>query len=80
MFVCCVTLVAALGGQLYRFAHLSDDRRPPWLIEKFNHAFPFGLYDVFSVILATVVWIKLPETKGKTLKQIEQSWQNPPGQ
>ena len=49
----------------------------PWFVARFNHAFPFWLYGFFCLILAVVVLIKLPETKGKTLEEIEQSWHQP---
>jgi len=46
----------------------------PWLIEKFHHAFPFWLYGVFCVVLLVFVWRFVPETKGKTLEEIEKRW------
>ena len=45
-----------------------------WLLEKFHHAFPFWLYGIFCVVLLTFVWRFVPETKGKTLEQIEKHW------
>jgi len=45
-----------------------------WLIEKFHHALPFWLYGVFCVVLLVFVWRLLPETKGKTLEEIEKHW------
>ena len=47
-----------------------------WLLEKFHHAFPFWLYGVFCVVLVTFVWFFVPETKGKTLEEIEKHWMN----
>jgi SP family xylose:H+ symportor-like MFS transporter len=46
----------------------------PWLLDKFHHAFPFWLYGVFCVVLFVFVWRFLPETKGKTLEEIEKHW------
>ncbi|MBN1853322.1 MAG: sugar porter family MFS transporter [Pirellulales bacterium] len=46
-----------------------------WLIEKFNHGFPFFVYAAFTVVLALFVAVVVPETKGRTLEQIEQFWQ-----
>ncbi|MFH1717430.1 MAG: sugar porter family MFS transporter [Planctomycetota bacterium] len=46
----------------------------PWLIDKFHHAFPFWLYGVFCVVLLVFVWRFVPETKGKTLEEIERHW------
>ena len=45
-----------------------------WLTEQFHHAFPFWLYGVLSVVLAVFVWQCVPETKGKTLEEIETMW------
>ena len=45
-----------------------------WLLEKFHHAFPFWLYGIFCAVLVTFVWRFVPETKGKTLEEIEKHW------
>ena len=45
-----------------------------WLVEKFHHAFPFWVYGAFCVVLVTFVWRFVPETKGKTLEEIEKHW------
>jgi sugar porter (SP) family MFS transporter len=50
------------------------DAKGSWFVEHFNHAFPFYTYAVFSVALVLVVWRLVPETKGRTLEEIEQSW------
>ncbi len=47
-----------------------------WLLEKFHHAFPFWLYGIFCVVLVTFIWRLVPETKGKTLEEIERHWMN----
>jgi SP family xylose:H+ symportor-like MFS transporter len=47
-----------------------------WLLDKFHHAFPFWLYGIFCVVLVTFVWRFVPETKGKTLEEIEKHWMN----
>ncbi|KPK40318.1 MAG: MFS transporter [Phycisphaerae bacterium SG8_4] len=45
-----------------------------WLLEKFHRAFPFWLYGAFCAVLLVFVWRFVPETKGKTLEQIEKHW------
>ena len=45
-----------------------------WLIERFNHGFPFYVYAVFCVVLVLVVWLGVPETKGRSLEEIENHW------
>jgi len=46
----------------------------PWLVEKFHRGFPFWIYGVFCVCLLVFVWRFVPETKGKTLEEIEKYW------
>lgn len=46
-----------------------------FLLAKFGHAFPFFLYAVMSVILLAVVWIWIPETRKRSLEEIESHWQ-----
>lgn len=46
----------------------------PWLVETFHRAFPFWVYAALCVVLFAVVWRLVPETKGKTLEQIERGW------
>jgi len=50
------------------------DAKDSWFVKHFNHAFPFYTYAAFCVVLIIVVWRFLPETKGRTLEDIEQSW------
>ena len=45
-----------------------------WLVRKFHHAFPFWLYGAFCVVLCIFVGKFVPETKGKTLEEIEKRW------
>lgn len=46
----------------------------PWLASKFNHGFPFYVYALFCVVLVWLVWKKIPETKGRSLEDIEKAW------
>lgn len=43
----------------------------PLLVKLFNHGFPFFLYAAFCVLLVLIVARLVPETKGKTLEEIE---------
>jgi len=45
-----------------------------WLVEQFHHGFPFWIYAVFCAVLAVLVWRFVPETKGKSLEDIERFW------
>jgi SP family xylose:H+ symportor-like MFS transporter len=47
----------------------------PWLIRYFQHGFPFFLYGIFCFVLVAVVWRFVPETKGRSLEEIERSWE-----
>ena len=46
----------------------------PFLVEMFNHAFSFWLYGLLCVVLFVFVWKMVPETKGKSLEEIEKEW------
>jgi len=43
----------------------------PWLLVRFHHGFPFWVYAAFCALEVFVVWRYVPETKGKTLEQLE---------
>jgi SP family xylose:H+ symportor-like MFS transporter len=44
------------------------------LVEKFHHGFPFFIYGIMCVVLVIFVKCSVPETKGKTLEEIEKIW------
>lgn len=46
-----------------------------WLVSTFHRAFPFWFYALMCVIAVVLVYLILPETKGKTLEEIEQHWE-----
>ena len=46
-----------------------------WLNDLFNHAFPFWFYAIMCMIAVVLVYVFLPETKGKTLEEIERYWE-----
>lgn len=45
-----------------------------FLIEKFNNGFAYWIYGVMAIIAAVIVWKFIPETKGKTLEEMEKIW------
>jgi MFS family permease len=50
------------------------DAKDSWFVAHFNHAFPFYVYAAFCLILVLLVWRLVPETKGRTLEEIEKTW------
>lgn len=44
------------------------------LVSMFNHGFAYWVYGSLAVIAALFVWKRLPETKGKTLEDMENLW------
>jgi MFS transporter, SP family, xylose:H+ symportor len=45
-----------------------------WLTKIFNHGFSYWIYGVMGILAAIFVWKLVPETKGKSLEQIEKLW------
>jgi MFS transporter, SP family, xylose:H+ symportor len=45
-----------------------------WLVENFHHGFSFWLYGSLCFVLVLFVWRIVPETKGKSLEEIEKIW------
>ncbi len=48
-----------------------------WLVERFNRGFPFLLYAFFCLVLVVLVIRWVPETKGRSLEEIERMWLKP---
>jgi SP family xylose:H+ symportor-like MFS transporter len=44
------------------------------LSEMFNHGFSYWVYGIMSLIAMWFVWKYVPETKGKTLEEMENIW------
>ena len=53
------------------FPILNDNQ---WLTQQFNHGFSYWIYGVMGILAALFVWKLVPETKGKTLEEIEKLW------
>jgi SP family xylose:H+ symportor-like MFS transporter len=45
-----------------------------FLIEKFNHGFAYWIYGIMGLLAAWFMWKFVPETKGKTLEEMENLW------
>ena len=46
----------------------------PWLIEHFKHGFAYWIYGVMGVLAAIFMARMVPETKGRSLEQMEALW------
>lgn len=46
----------------------------PMLLESVGGAFTFWLFMVNAIILVVFTWLRIPETKNRTLEEIEKSW------
>jgi len=55
----------------FTFPMMNDNA---FLTEKFNHGFSFWIYGVMGIISALFMWKFVPETKGKTLEEMEKLW------
>jgi len=44
------------------------------LTAKFNHGFAYWIYAIMGILSALFIWKMVPETKGKTLEEIEKIW------
>jgi len=45
-----------------------------WLTDQFNHGFSYWIYGIMGILSAVFVWKMVPETKGKTLEEMEKLW------
>jgi MFS transporter, SP family, xylose:H+ symportor len=55
----------------FTFPIMNDSQ---WLTKQFNHGFSYWIYGVMGFIAAFLVWKLVPETKGKTLEEMEKLW------
>ncbi len=72
MSICTVLLWAANYLVSQTFPMLDAD---PFLVSRFHHAFSFWLYSLFCIVLFITVQYLVPETKGKSLEEIEAFWE-----
>jgi SP family xylose:H+ symportor-like MFS transporter len=45
-----------------------------WLTDQFNHGFSYWIYGIMGILSALFMWKFVPETKGKTLEEMEKLW------
>jgi SP family xylose:H+ symportor-like MFS transporter len=45
-----------------------------WLTATFNHGFSYWIYGLMGLLAAFFMWKLVPETKGKTLEEMESLW------
>jgi SP family xylose:H+ symportor-like MFS transporter len=55
----------------FTFPIMNDNQM---LTQHFNHGFSYWIYGVMGILASLFIWKYLPETKGKTLEQIEKFW------
>ena len=55
----------------FTFPMMNDNQ---WLSAKFHNGFAYWIYGLMGFISALFVWKFIPETKGKTLEDIESLW------
>ena len=57
----------------WTFPMLNDNR---WLTEIFHHGIAYWIYGIMGFLAAWFMWKIVPETKGKTLEEMEKLWKN----
>jgi len=45
-----------------------------FLVDKFHNGFAYWIYGIMSVLAVLFMWKFVPETKGKTLEEMEHLW------
>jgi SP family xylose:H+ symportor-like MFS transporter len=58
----------------WTFPILNDN---PYLLNTFHHGFAYWIYGVMSLLAALFMWKLVPETKGRTLEEMEKLWLKP---
>jgi len=65
----CLWLANAVVSQTFP---MMDENK--FLIDIFHHGFPFFIYGTMCIVLIIFMWRFVPETKGKSLEEIEKMW------
>jgi len=55
----------------WSFPILDDN---PYLVQHFKHGFAYWIYGVMSILAALFMWRFVPETKGRSLEQMQKLW------
>jgi SP family xylose:H+ symportor-like MFS transporter len=55
----------------WSFPILNDN---PYLVAHFKHGFAYWIYGVMSILAALFVWRFVPETKGRSLEEMQHLW------
>jgi SP family xylose:H+ symportor-like MFS transporter len=55
----------------WTFPILDDN---PYLVRHFSHGFAYWIYGVMGILAALFMWRFVPETKGRSLEQMEKLW------
>jgi len=55
----------------WTFPVLNDNS---WLTSQFHHGFAYWIYGLMGILAALFMWRFVPETKGKSLEEIEKLW------
>lgn len=48
-----------------------------YLNEMFHHGFAYWIYGIMGILAALFMWKVVPETKGRTLEEMEGLWKKP---
>ena len=52
--------------------------RNTFLVSHFSHGFTYWIYGVMGILAALFMWKMVPETKGRSLEQMQSIWQKTP--
>ena len=52
--------------------------RNTFLVSHFSHGFTYWIYGVLGILAALFMWKMVPETKGRSLEQMQSIWQKTP--